>query len=263
MTNGGAWYASMGTKTSKGTKVFAMSGDVNNIGLVEVPMGYSLRELIFNIGGGIPNNRQFKAVQLGGPSGGCVPDAYLDTPVDYEEIAKVGAIMGSGGVIVMDDRTCMVDMARFFMEFIQEESCGKCTPCREGTRRLLQLLEKICEGRGEPSDIGKMEELSHVIKETALCGLGQTGPNPVLSTLRYFRDEFEAHIYEKKCPAKRCADLLEFRVVEHDCKKCGLCFKACPVDAITWKKKEPAVIDTEKCIKCLTCFDKCKFDAIV
>ena len=263
MTNGGAWYASMGTETSKGTKVFAMSGDVNNIGLVEVPMGYSLRELIFNIGGGIPNKRKFKAVQLGGPSGGCVPDAHLDTPVDYEEIAKVGAIMGSGGVIVMDDKTCMVDMARFFMEFIQEESCGKCTPCREGTRRLLQLLEKICEGRGEQGDIEKMEELSYVIRETALCGLGQTGPNPVLSTLRYFRDEFEEHIYAKKCPAKRCADLLEFRVIEQDCKKCGLCFKACPVDAIAWKKKEPAVIDIEKCIKCLTCFDKCKFDAIV
>ncbi|MGD8844063.1 MAG: NADH-quinone oxidoreductase subunit NuoF [Desulfobacteraceae bacterium] len=263
MTNGGAWYASMGTETSKGTKVFAMSGDVNNIGLVEVPMGYSLRELIFNIGGGIPNKRKFKAVQLGGPSGGCVPEQHLDTPVDYEEIAKVGAIMGSGGVIVMDDRTCMVDMARFFMEFIQEESCGKCTPCREGTRRLLQLLEKICEGRGEKGDIETMEALSDVIKETALCGLGQTGPNPVLSTLRYFRDEFEAHIYDKKCPAKRCAELLEFRVVTDDCKKCGLCFKACPVDAITWKKKEPAVIDTDKCIKCLTCFDKCKFDAIL
>lgn len=263
MTNGGAWYANMGTETSKGTKVFAMSGDVNNIGLVEVPMGYSLRELIFNIGGGIPNKRKFKGVQLGGPSGGCVPEQHLDTPVDYEEIAKVGAIMGSGGVIVMDDKTCMVDMARFFMEFIQEESCGKCTPCREGTRRLLQLLEKICEGRGEKGDIETMEELSYVIKETALCGLGQTGPNPVLSTLRYFRDEFEAHIYDKQCPAKRCVDLLEFRVVTDDCKKCGLCFKACPVDAIEWKKKEPAVIDTEKCIKCLTCFDKCKFDAIV
>ncbi len=263
MTNGGAWYASMGTETSKGTKVFAMSGDVNNIGLVEVPMGFSLRKLIYDIGGGIPNKRKFKAVQLGGPSGGCIPEDYLDTPVDFEEIAKVGAIMGSGGVIVMDDRTCMVDMARFFMEFIQEESCGKCTPCREGTRRLLQLLEKICEGHGEPGDIAKMEELSDVIRETALCGLGQTGPNPVLSTLRYFRDEFEAHINEKKCPAKRCADLLEFKVIEKDCKKCGLCFKACPVDAIAWKKKEPAVIDLEKCIKCLTCFDKCKFDAIV
>lgn len=263
MTKGGAWYAGMGTQTSKGTKVFAVSGDVNNIGLVEVPMGYSLRELIFNIGGGIPKKRKFKAVQLGGPSGGCVPEQHLDTPVDYEEIAKVGAIMGSGGVIVMDDQTCMVDMARFFMEFIQEESCGKCTPCREGTRRLLQLLEKICEGRGEKGDIETMEELSAVIKETALCGLGQTGPNPVLSTLRYFRDEFEAHIYEKKCPAKRCVSLLEFRVVTEDCKKCGLCFKACPVEAITWKKKEPARIDTDKCIKCLTCFDRCKFDAIV
>jgi NADH-quinone oxidoreductase subunit F/NAD(P)H dehydrogenase (quinone)/NADP-reducing hydrogenase subunit HndC len=263
ITNGGAWYAGMGTETSKGTKVFAMSGDVNNIGLVEVPMGYSLRRLIFDIGGGIPNKRKFKAVQLGGPSGGCIPEQYLDTPVDYEEIARVGAIMGSGGVIVMDDRTCMVDMARFFMEFIQEESCGKCTPCREGTRRLLQLLEKICEGRGEQGDIETMESLSEVIKETALCGLGQTGPNPVLSTLRYFRDEFEAHIYEKICPAKRCAELLEFRVVTKDCKKCGLCYKACPVDAVIWKKKEPAVIDTEKCIKCLTCFDKCKFDAIV
>jgi NADH-quinone oxidoreductase subunit F/NAD(P)H dehydrogenase (quinone)/NADP-reducing hydrogenase subunit HndC len=263
MTNGGAWYADIGTETSKGTKVFAMSGDVNNIGLVEVPMGYSLRELIFNIGGGIPKKRKFKAVQLGGPSGGCVPEQHLDTPVDYEEIAKVGAIMGSGGVIVMDDQTCMVDMARFFMEFIQEESCGKCTPCREGTRRLLQLLEKICEGRGEKGDLETMEELSDVIKETALCGLGQTGPNPVLSTLRYFRDEFEAHIYEKKCPAKRCVDLLEFRVVTDDCKKCGLCFKACPVDAIAWKKKEPAQIDTDKCIKCLTCYAKCKFDAIL
>jgi NADH-quinone oxidoreductase subunit F/NAD(P)H dehydrogenase (quinone)/NADP-reducing hydrogenase subunit HndC len=263
MTNGGAWYASMGTETSKGTKVFAISGDVNNIGLVEVPMGYSLRQLIFDIGGGIPKKRKFKAVQLGGPSGGCVPEQYLDTPVDYEEIAKVGAIMGSGGVIVMDDNTCMVDMARFFMEFIQEESCGKCTPCREGTRRLLQLLEKICEGRGEPGDIETMQELSNVIRETALCGLGQTGPNPVLSTLRYFREEFEAHIYEKRCPAKRCVEMLEFRVETDSCKKCGLCFKACPVDAIEWKKKEVALIDTEKCIKCMTCFDRCKFDAIM
>jgi NADH:ubiquinone oxidoreductase subunit F (NADH-binding)/(2Fe-2S) ferredoxin/Pyruvate/2-oxoacid:ferredoxin oxidoreductase delta subunit len=263
MTNGGAWYAGIGTETSKGTKVFALSGDVNNIGLVEVPMGFSLRKLIFDIGGGIPKKRKFKAVQLGGPSGGCVPDAYLDTPVDYEEIQKVGAIMGSGGVIVMDEKTCMVDMARFFMEFIQEESCGKCTPCREGTRRLLQLLEKICEGRGEPEDIGKMEELCYVIRETALCGLGQTGPNPVLSALRYFRYEFEAHINEKRCPAKRCAELLEYRVVEDLCTKCGMCFKACPVEAITWQKKEVARIDVNKCIKCLTCFDKCKFDAIL
>ncbi len=263
MTKGGAWYASMGTATSKGTKVFALSGDVNNIGLVEVPMGFSLRELIFEIGGGIPKKRKFKAVQLGGPSGGCIPESHLDTPVDYEEIAKVGAIMGSGGVIVMDENTCMVDMARFFMEFIQEESCGKCTPCREGTRRLLQLLEKICEGRGEASDIEAMQVLSGTIRETALCGLGQTGPNPVLSTLRYFREEFEAHIFQKRCPAKRCVSLLEFRVDTEACSKCGLCFKACPVDAIQWQKKETARIDREKCIKCLTCFDKCRFNAIL
>ncbi len=260
--NGGAWYASVGTETSKGTKVFAVSGDVNNIGLVEVPMGTSLRKVIFDVGGGIPNKKKFKAVQLGGPSGGCVPEQHLDTLVDYEAIAKVGAIMGSGGAIVMDENTCMVDMARFFMDFIQDESCGKCTPCREGTRRLLQVLEKICDGKGEAGDIELMEELSEVIQQTALCGLGQTGPNPVLSTLRYFRDEFETHIYDKQCPAKRCAALLKFEVEPDLCKKCGLCFKACPVDAIEWKKKEVARIDKEKCIKCLTCYNKCRFDAI-
>ena len=260
--NGGAWYASVGTETSKGTKVFAVSGDVNNIGLVEVPMGTSLRKVIFDVGGGIPNKKKFKAVQLGGPSGGCVPEQHLDTLVDYEAIAKVGAIMGSGGAIVMDENTCMVDMARFFMDFIQDESCGKCTPCREGTRRLLQVLEKICDGKGEAGDIELMEELSGVIQQTALCGLGQTGPNPVLSTLRYFRDEFETHIYDKQCPAKRCAALLKFEVDPDLCKKCGLCFKACPVDAVEWKKKEVARIDKEKCIKCLTCYSKCRFDAI-
>lgn len=260
--NGGQWYADVGTETSKGTKVFAISGDVNNIGLVEVPMGTSLRELIFDIGGGIPKKRRFKGVQLGGPSGGCVPEHLLDTPVDYEEITKVGAIMGSGGVIVMDENTCMVDMARFFMEFIQEESCGKCTPCREGTRRLLQILEKICQGKGQPGDIEVMEQLSETIRETALCGLGQTGPNPVLSTLRYFRDEFEAHIYEKRCPAKRCVDLLRFEVDPEICTKCGLCFKVCPADAVVWQKKEVARIDKQKCIKCLSCFDRCKFGAI-
>jgi NADH:ubiquinone oxidoreductase subunit F (NADH-binding)/(2Fe-2S) ferredoxin/Pyruvate/2-oxoacid:ferredoxin oxidoreductase delta subunit len=263
MLNGGEWYASVGTATSKGTKVFAMSGDVNNIGLVEVPMGTPLRSLIYDIGGGIPKKRKFKGVQLGGPSGGCIPEQHLDTPVDYEEIAKVGAIMGSGGVIVMDENTCMVDMARFFMDFIQEESCGKCTPCREGTRRLLQLLDKITQGRGEAGDIETMEELSYTIRETALCGLGQTGPNPVLSTLRYFREEFEAHIYERRCPAKRCVDLLRFEIDPELCTKCGLCFKACPVDAILWKKKEVASIEIDKCIKCLTCFDKCKFGAIM
>jgi len=260
--NGSDWYSSVGTEKSKGTKVFALSGDVNNIGLVEVPMGASLKKIIFDIGGGIPNNRRFKAVQLGGPSGGCVPEAYLDTPVDFEEIAKVGAIMGSGGVIIMDDQTCMVDMARFFMDFIQDESCGKCTPCREGTRRLLEILNKICEGKGEPEDIDTLEELSYVIKDSALCGLGQTAPNPVLSTLRYFRHEYEAHVNDKQCPAKRCPALLKFEVDPEKCKKCGACFKACPVDAITWKKKEVAIIDKDKCVKCLTCYSKCKFDAI-
>jgi NADH-quinone oxidoreductase subunit F/NAD(P)H dehydrogenase (quinone)/NADP-reducing hydrogenase subunit HndC len=262
MLNGGRWYASVGTEGSKGTKVFALSGDVNNIGLVEIPMGTSLRKLIFDIGGGVPGKKKFKAVQLGGPSGGCVPEQHLDTLVDYEAIAKVGAIMGSGGAIVMDEDTCMVDMARFFMDFVQDESCGKCTPCREGTRRLLQILEKICEGRGEPADLETLEELSAIIKEASLCGLGQTGPNPVLSTLRYFRDEYEAHIHEKRCPAKRCVALLKFEIDPDICTMCGLCSRACPVEAIAWKKKEVARIDREKCIKCMTCFDKCKFGAI-
>ncbi|MDM8537406.1 NADH-quinone oxidoreductase subunit NuoF [Desulfobacterales bacterium HSG17] len=260
--HGGKWYSSIGTATSKGTKVFAISGDVNNIGLVEVPMGTPLRTLIYDVGGGIPDKKKFKAVQLGGPSGGCVPEHLLDTLVDYEEIAKVGAIMGSGGAIVMDENTCMVDMARFFMDFIQDESCGKCTPCREGTKRLLEILEKICDGRGEPEDIDILEELSETIKEASLCGLGQTAPNPVLSTLRYFKDEYYAHINDKKCPAKRCAALLAFEVDADKCKKCGLCFKACPTDAIIWKKKEVAEINKEKCVECLTCFSKCKFDAI-
>jgi NADH:ubiquinone oxidoreductase subunit F (NADH-binding)/(2Fe-2S) ferredoxin/Pyruvate/2-oxoacid:ferredoxin oxidoreductase delta subunit len=262
ISNGGKWYAGVGTESSKGTKVFALSGDVNNIGLVEVPMGTTLRTIIYDIGGGVPGKKKFKAVQLGGPSGGCVPEQHLDTPVDYEAIAKVGAIMGSGGAIVMDENTCMVDMARFFMDFVQDESCGKCTPCREGTRRLLQLLEKFCEGKGEAGDIEIMEELSYTIKDTALCGLGQTGPNPVLSTLRYFREEYEAHIYEKRCPAKRCVALLRFEVEPDICTKCGLCFRSCPADAIIWKKKEVAFIEKEKCIKCMTCFEKCRFDAI-
>ncbi len=260
---GGDWYASIGTEDSKGTKVFALTGHVNNIGLVEVPMGTPLRTIIYDIGGGIPKkHRKFKAVQLGGPSGGCIPEDRLDTPCEYAAIVEAGAIMGSGGMIVMDDSTCMVDMARFFMDFVQEESCGKCTPCREGTRRMLQILEKICDGRGEPGDIETLEELSATIQEASLCGLGQTGPNPVLSTLRYFREEYEAHVFDKKCPARSCVALLEFKVDVDKCKKCGVCFKNCPVEAITWKKKEPAFINLDKCIKCKTCIENCKFDAI-
>jgi len=260
--NGGAWYAAVGTEKSKGTKVFALSGKVKNIGLVEVAMGTPIRSIVYDIGGGVPNKKKFKAVQLGGPSGGCVPEAHLDTVVDYEEIAKVGAIMGSGGMIVMDETTCMVDMARYFMDFIQDESCGKCTPCREGTRRMLEILQAICAGKGEPEDIGKLEALSEVIRESSLCGLGQTGPNPVLSTLRYFRDEYEAHIVEKRCPAKRCTALLKFWVDPEKCKKCGLCFKACPSKAIAWEKKQPAVIDTAKCVKCMSCFEVCPASSI-
>jgi NADH-quinone oxidoreductase subunit F/NAD(P)H dehydrogenase (quinone)/NADP-reducing hydrogenase subunit HndC len=259
---GGDWYAGIGTETSKGTKVFALTGAVQNIGLVEVPMGTSLREIIFEVGGGIPEKRKFKAVQLGGPSGGCVPESRIDTPVDYESIAKVGAIMGSGGMIVMDDRTCMVDMARFFMDFIQDESCGKCTPCREGTKRMLEILNRITQGRGEPGDIELLEELSAMIRDAALCGLGQTGPNPVLSTLQYFRDEYEAHVYEKRCPAKRCPELLEFVVDPDRCKKCGRCAKSCPVEAIQWEKKQTASINRNKCIKCMSCIMSCPFDAI-
>ncbi len=259
---GGKWYSSVGTESSKGTKVFALSGDINNIGLVEVPMGTSLRTLIFDIGGGIPKKRKFKAVQLGGPSGGCVPEQYLDLPVDYEAIVKAGAIMGSGGVVVMDNRTCMVDMARFFLDFCQDESCGKCTPCREGTKRMLEILERITHGEGEMEDIDRLEELAEMIKDTSLCGLGQTAPNPVLSTLRYFRHEYEAHIKEKRCPAKKCVALLKFEVDPEKCKSCGLCYKSCPAGAIEWKKKEPAVINKDKCVKCLTCYDKCRFDAI-
>jgi NADH:ubiquinone oxidoreductase subunit F (NADH-binding)/(2Fe-2S) ferredoxin/NAD-dependent dihydropyrimidine dehydrogenase PreA subunit len=259
---GGDWYAGIGTETSKGTKVFALTGAVRNIGLVEVPMGTSLREIIFEVGGGIPNKRSFKAVQLGGPSGGCVPESRIDTPVDYESIVKVGAIMGSGGMIVMDDRTCMVDMARFFMDFIQDESCGKCTPCREGTKRMLEILNKITQGRGEPEDLDLLEELGAMIRDSALCGLGQTGPNPVLSTLQYFRHEYEAHVYEKRCPAKRCPELLEFVVDPDRCKKCGKCAEACPVGAIQWEKKQTAFIDKNKCIKCMSCIATCPFDAI-
>ncbi len=260
---GGDWYASIGTENSKGTKVFALTGHVNNIGLVEVPMGTPLRTIIYDIGGGIPKkHRKFKAVQLGGPSGGCLPADKLDLPCDYEAITKAGAIMGSGGMIVMDDSTCMVDMARYFLDFTQDESCGKCTPCREGTRRMLEILERITEGQGREGDIETLEELAVMIKESSLCGLGQTAPNPVLSTLRYFREEYEEHIRDRKCRARSCVALLEFKVDEEKCKKCGLCFKNCPVGAITWEKKQTASIDLDKCIRCKTCIENCRFDAI-
>ena len=260
--NGGKWYASLGTKGSKGTKVFALSGELKNIGLIEVPMGMTIREIIFDIGGGIKNKRKYKAVQMGGPSGGCIPEEKLDTVIDYEEIIKTGAIMGSGGMVVMAENSCMVDMARFFLEFTQDESCGKCPPCRVGTKIMLDMLDKIASGRGEEGDIEALQELATTIKSASLCGLGQTAPNPVLSTIKYFRHEYEAHIKDKECPSHACAKLLHFSVIEDLCTKCGLCAKACPEDAIIWEKKQIARIDQSKCTKCRSCYGACKFMAI-
>ncbi len=262
IVKGGKWYSGVGTEKSKGTKVFALSGDVRNIGLVEVPMGTSLRTIIFDIGGGIPDKKKFKAVQLGGPSGGCIPEDYLDLPVDFEAISQANAIMGSGGMIVMDESTCMVDMAHYFMDFIQDESCGKCTPCREGTKRLLDILTRIKEGQGEEADLDRLESLSAYITDTSLCGLGQSAPTPVLSALRSFRKEFEAHIIDKQCPAKKCPALLHFEVDPEKCASCGQCYRHCPAKVISWQKKESAEIDKEKCIQCLTCYEKCRFEAI-
>jgi NADH:ubiquinone oxidoreductase subunit F (NADH-binding)/NAD-dependent dihydropyrimidine dehydrogenase PreA subunit len=260
--NGAKWYNALGTERSKGTKVFALTGAVNNIGLVEVPMGTSLRTIIYDIGGGIPNKRKFKAVQLGGPSGGCIPESLIDTPVDYESITKTGAIMGSGGMVVMDETTCMVGIAKFFLGFTQDESCGKCTPCRVGTKIMLDILTNITEGKGKEGDIETLEDLALTIKNSALCGLGNTAPNPVLTTIRYFRDEYEAHIREKRCPAHSCLGLLKFEVNAELCKMCGRCAKVCPVGAIAWEKKHVAVIDKEKCIKCKSCITSCPFMAI-
>jgi NADH:ubiquinone oxidoreductase subunit F (NADH-binding)/NAD-dependent dihydropyrimidine dehydrogenase PreA subunit len=260
--NGGKWYSGIGTEKSKGTKVFALAGKVNNTGLVEVPMGVTLKEVVFTVGGGIPEHRGFKAVQTGGPSGGCIPEAMLDLPVDYESLAKVGAIMGSGGMIVADDRTCMVDVSRFFMDFIQDESCGKCVPCRIGTKRMLEILVDICQGRGTEEDLVVLEELAYSIKDSALCGLGQTAPNPVLTTLKYFKEEYLAHIEQKICPAKVCKALIRYRIIPESCTGCGACLKACPTQAITGEKKQVHYIHQEKCIKCGMCYATCRFEAI-
>ncbi len=260
---GADWFASMGTEGSKGTKVFALGGKIVNTGLVEIPMGTTLREIIFDIGGGIPNGKKFKAVQTGGPSGGCIPAEYLDMPIDYDNLKKIGAMMGSGGMIVMDETTCMVDVARFFLDFTVDESCGKCTPCRIGTRRLLEMLDKITSGNGTLEDLDKMEELCKYIQANAMCALGQTAPNPVLSTLKYFRDEYEAHVVEKRCPAGVCKNLMHYEIQPDKCKGCTLCARKCPAGAITGKVKEPHVIDQSKCIKCGACMEGCKFSAII
>ena len=260
--NGPKWFASMGTEKSKGTKVFALGGKINNTGLVEIPMGTTLRIVIEDIGGGIPNGKKFKAAQTGGPSGGCIPAEHFDIPIDYDNLISIGSMMGSGGLIVMDEDTCMVDIAKFFLQFTVDESCGKCTPCRVGTKRLLELLEKITEGRGTLEDIDKMEELCYYIKDNALCGLGQTAPNPVLSTLRYFRDEYVEHVVNKRCPAGVCKKLITYKIDPMKCKGCTLCARNCPVDAIEGQVKVAHSIDTSKCVKCGTCIDKCRFGAI-
>lgn len=262
IVNGTEWFASMGTEKSKGTKVFALGGKIHNTGLVEVPMGTTLREIVEEIGGGIPNGKKFKAAQTGGPSGGCIPAEHLDVPIDYDNLKAIGSMMGSGGLIVMDEDTCMVDIAKFFLEFTVDESCGKCTPCRIGTRRMLEILEKITKGQATMEDLDKLEELCYHLQSSSLCALGQTAPNPVLSTLRYFRDEYIAHIVDKKCPAGVCKALLQYKIDPDKCKGCTLCARTCPADAITGSVREVHMIDPEKCLKCGACMEKCRFGAI-
>lgn len=262
INNGSSWFSSIGTDSSKGTKVFSLVGKINNTGLVEVPMGITLREIIFDIGGGIPRGRKFKAVQTGGPSGGCIPESLLDLPVDYEQLAEVGSMMGSGGMIVMDEDTCMVDIARYYINFLQEESCGKCAPCREGLFRLGEILTDITKGRGRMEDLPLIEDISGMMKDASLCGLGTTAPNPVMSTLNYFRDEYIAHIRDGKCPAGVCRELITFSIDSDNCTGCGVCMKNCPSGAITGEKKQVHVLDVNKCTKCGICYDSCRFDAV-
>ena len=259
---GAAWFAGIGCEKSRGTKVFALGGRIRHTGLVEVPMGTTLREIIEEIGGGIPNGKQFKAAQTGGPSGGCIPAELIDTSIDYDNLIRIGTMMGSGGMIVMDEDTCMVDIAKFFLEFTVDESCGKCTPCRVGTKRLLELLDKITAGNGTMEDLNRIEELAAFIRENSLCGLGQTAPNPVLSTLRYFRDEYVAHIAEKHCPAGVCKNLLTYRINPKRCRGCTACARSCPAGAIAGSPGNPHKIDSGKCIKCGSCIEKCRFNAI-
>ena len=260
--NGPEWYSSIGTENSKGTKVFALGGNVNNVGLVEVPMGTTLREIVYDIGGGIPNGRDFKAAQTGGPSGGCIPKEHLDTPIDYESLKQIGSMMGSGGLIIMDDTKCMVCLAKFYLEFTVSESCGKCTPCRIGTKRMLEILERLCSGEGEEYDIYRLEKLAVNIQKSSICGLGQSAPNPVISTMKYFRDEFRQHAIEKECKAMECKALAKIQIDEDKCKACGLCQKSCPVSAIEGEGREKRTINQDKCIKCTTCIKACPFHAI-
>jgi len=262
INKGANWYSRIGTEKSKGTKIFSLVGKINNTGLVETPMGMKLREIIYDIGGGIPNRKRFKAVQTGGPSGGCIPEKLIDLPIDYEKLTDAGSMMGSGGMIVMDEETCMVDVAKYFLKFLMEESCGKCVPCREGILQMGEILEDITKGNGKPGDIELLEEISTVIKDTSLCALGGTAPNPVLSTIKYFRNEYDAHIKDKKCPAGVCQALIQYSIDPKKCIGCGACLKQCPQNAIAGEKKQPHTIDPEKCIKCGACFDVCKFDAI-